>query len=72
MEIGYYKSKENIAHHDDLKERVLKGEVISVTGIEEEYGGTVIKFWRFGNSQQTEIFFSGKEREKVDKYFQKL
>lgn len=72
MEIGYYKSKENIVHSDDLKERVLKGEVISVTGIEEEYNGTSIKFWRFGCSQQTDIFFSGKKRNEIDKYFQKL
>ncbi|MDD6210547.1 MAG: hypothetical protein PUB21_08085 [Bacteroidales bacterium] len=30
MDKGYYKSKDNIAH-DDLKERVLKGEIIKDT-----------------------------------------
>jgi len=72
MDTGYYKSLKNIAHTDDLKERVLENEIIQITGIEEEYNGIAITFLRFGQVEKSELFFAKMKKEDLKQYFIKI
>lgn len=70
---GYYKSKENIVHTDDLKERVCKNEIIDVIDYEESFGCISIEYWRFGVHDPVELVFANKTIQEVETlYFEKL
>jgi hypothetical protein len=70
---GYYKSKENIAHTDDLIERVLKDEIIDVIEYEESFECTSILYWRFGVPEPVELTFANKTIKEVEHlYFEKI
>ncbi|NDV81299.1 hypothetical protein [Bacteroides sp. 51] len=72
MDTGYYKALKNIAQTDNLKEKVLKGEIIDITEIEHEYGGVAITFWRFGKPEPAELFFAKKKKSDLNEFFKKV